>query len=214
MDQVTRMLGQHWAMFYRANMSIDQLTPGQTLDQTVQQVNAYMQEHGRDLAAWEPGLQDEIARLLNVNWIYQRLECEPIRKPILIHEELGRYRVDCGDTRLMALSLCKQPPLVSVVITTVKERGKDFVAWTEIKTDQELIECLGMHAESTQIRFTPNDIDKDYAVSWLEIGDASTATHLHDIDKKLSMMQRYLDQQDHSFKFSTAWAQQEIAWTE
>ena len=212
MDQITRMLGKRYAMFYRAGISIQELSPLQTLDKSIATVNTYMKQHGQNLLAWEPGLQDEISRLVNVNWIYQKLPSEPIKKPILVHQEDGKYRVDCGDTRLMALSLCLDPPQVSAVITTLCELAGEFLDWIAITSDAELIGHLGLDSGSASIYYTPAEADKNYAVSWLEIGDNSTATHLHNIDQKLNMMQQYLDQQPGDFEFSVSWARLPIEW--
>lgn len=212
MDQIARMLGERYAMFYCAGIGIQELSPLQTLDKSIETVNAYMKQHGRNLLAWEPGLQDEISRLVNVNWIYQKLPSEPIRKPILVHQENGKYQVDCGDTRLMALSLCSDPPQVSVVITTPCESAGEFLAWIAITSDSELIGHLDLDSRSASIYYTPAEEDKNYAVSWLEIGDNSTATHLHNIDQKLNMMQQYLDQQPDDFEFSISWAKLPIEW--
>ena len=212
MDQITNLLGERYAMFYRAGVSIQELSPLQTLDKSIETVNTYMKQHGQNLYSWEPGLQDEISRLVNVNWIYQKLPHEPIKKPILVHQENGKYLVDCGDTRLMALSLCLDPPRVSVVITTPCESASEFLDWIAITSDAELIGHLGLDPGSASIYYTPADADKNYAVSWLEIGDNSTATHLHDINQKLNMMQQYLDQQASDFKFSISWAKLPIKW--
>jgi hypothetical protein len=212
MDQVGTMLGQRYMMFYHADMPINKLTPQQTLSESVDLVNVYMKQHGRDLDVWEPGLQDEIARLVNVNWIYQNLPHDPIRKPILVHQDNNKYVVDCGDTRLMALNLCPTPPTVSVILTTLRELADSFSDWDSITNDAELIEHVKMDPGSVSIYYTPTEHDKQYAVSWLEIGDTSTSTHLHDMNKRLGMMQGYLDQQANDFVFSTDWARQSIEW--
>jgi hypothetical protein len=212
MDQITNMLGKRYAMFYRAGISVQELSPLQTLDKSIEIVNAHMKQQGRNLYSWEPGLQDEISRLVNVNWIYQKLPHEPIKKPILIHKENNKYLVDCGDTRLMALSLCSNPPLIAVIITTPCESAGEFLDWIPITNDAELVGHLGLDPGSATIYYTPADADKNYAVSWLEIGDNSTATHLHDINQKLNMMQQYLDQQADNFEFSISWAKQPIEW--
>ena len=212
MDQITNLLGERYAMFYRAGMSIQELSPLQTLDKSIETVNAYMKLHGQNLYSWEPGLQDEISRLVNVNWIYQKLLSEPIKKPILVYQQDRKYHVICGDTRLMALNLCSDPPQVSVVITTPRELAGNFLDWIAITSDAELIDYVGLDTSSAAIYYTPADADKNYAVSWLEIGDNSTAKHLHDINQKLNMMQQYLDQQDSDFEFSISWAKQPIEW--
>ena len=212
MDQITKMLGERYAMFYHVGMSVQELCPMQTLDKSIEIVNTHMKQYGQNLFAWEPGFQDEISRLVNVNWIYQKLPSEPIRKPILVHQEDGKYRVDCGDTRLMALSLCSDSPQVSVVITTPRESAGEFLDWVPITSDAELIGYLDLDPGSAAIYYTPADADKNYAVSWLEIGDNSTAMHLHDINQKLNMMQQHLDQQASDFEFSISWTKQPIQW--
>jgi hypothetical protein len=212
MDQITKMLGERYAMFYHAGMSVQDLCPMQTLDKSIEIVNTHMNLHGRNLLTWEPGLQDEISRLVNVNWIYQKLLSEPIKKPILVYQQDRKYHVICGDTRLMALNLCSDPPLVSVVITTPRELAGDFLDWIPITGDYELIGHVGLDTGSAAIYYTPADADKNYAVYWLEVGDNSTATHLHNINEKLNMMQQYLDQQNSDFEFSVAWAKQPIEW--
>jgi hypothetical protein len=113
----------------------------------------------------------------------------------------------------MALSLCSDPPQVSVVITTTRELAGNFLDWIPITGDAELIGRVGLDTGSAAIYYTPADADKNYAVSWLEVGDNSTATHLHDINQKLNMMQQYLDQQADNFEFSISWAKQSIKWS-
>jgi hypothetical protein len=83
----------------------------------------------------------------------------------------------------------------------------------QITSDAELIDHVGLDTGSAAIYYTPAEVDKNYAVSWLEIGDNSTATHLHDINQKLNMMQQYLDQQTDNFKFRVSWARQPIKWS-
>jgi len=200
-------------MFYHHAVPVSQLRPQQTLDDSIEIVNNYMHVHGRDLSLWELGLQDEAARLVNVNWIYQRLAHEPIKKPILVHCEGNDLVVDCGDTRLMALSLCKSQPLVSVLITVLTHQQHQYQDWIAVTSDVELIQCAGMDPGSTSIYYTPADESSTHAVTWLEIGDVSTAHHLHSLDSKLDMLQRYLDQQRDDFVFSVEWAKQSIDWT-
>ena len=212
MDQITKMLGERYAMFYHAGMSVQELCPMQTLDKSIKIVNTHMKLHGRNLFSWEPGFQDEISRLVNVNWIYQKLPLEPMKKPVLVYQQDRKYHVICGDTRLMALSLCSDPPQVSVVITTLCESAGEFLDWIPITSDAELISRVGLDPGSATIYYTPADAGKNYAVAWLEIGDNSTAKHLHDINQKLNMMQQYLDQQAGDFEFSITWVKQPIEW--
>lgn len=212
MDQVQSMLGQRYCMFYLNDIPIESLTPQQTLQNSIDVVNTYMEQHGRNLRTWGLGMQDEAARLVNVNVIYQNLPQEPVKKPILAHRETNKFIVDCGDTRLMALNLCSNKPTVSVIITALKESSRQYSHWKQIASDAELLDAVGMDHSTAGIYFTPAPDDADYAITWLEVGDASTAHHLHSMDKKLSMLQHYLDQQPADFKFSESWVRSSITW--
>ena len=210
-QSLEKVLGKKYAMFYHSGMPVSSLTPVQTLDGTIDIVNRSLIETGRSLSQWEFGLQDEITRLFSVNWIYQRLKIESIRKPILAHREQEKFVVDCGDTRLMALSLLTDPPTVGVVVTCLHQQASQYNKWKQLFSNSDLIDCVGF-SNNANIFFTPSD-HSDYAISWLEIGDDSTSHHPHDITKRLTLMQIYLDQQDTSFQFSKKWSMTDINWT-
>ena len=101
---IEQALGAQWAMFYHPQWPVEDLLPVCTLEDSIERVNHQLRRN-RDLTTWDPAFQDEAARLLWVNWIYQRLGTEPIRKPVLVHEHDDTLMVDCGDTRLMSLKL-------------------------------------------------------------------------------------------------------------
>lgn len=204
-------LGNKYAMFYHPSLPVSSLTPVQTLDGTIDIVNRSLIKLGRNLSQWEFGLQDEITRLFSVNWIYQHLKIEPIRKPILVHQEQEKFVVDCGDTRLMALSLLKDPPTVGVVITCLIQQTSQYVEWKQLFSNFDLINCVGFN-NNANIFFTPAT-HIDYAISWLEIGDDSTSHHPHDTTKRLTLMQQYIDQQDTNFQFGKKWPLSDINWT-
>lgn len=197
-------------MLYHSAWPVTQLRPVCTLDQCVEQTNNNLRLLGRDLNIWPSGDQDQAARLLWVNWIYQRLPVEPIRKPVLAHKEGGDLVVDCGDTRLMALNLLDDPGTVGVVVTDRKDRTADWPGWQLIQTDQDLLHHTGFdnHAEIS-LRVSPID----HALEWLEIGDQSTAHHLHDQNQRVRMMQAYLNHQPTTLLFDRAWAVSEIDWS-
>jgi hypothetical protein len=205
---IEQSLGDQWAMFYHPQWPVKDLLPVCTLEDSVERVNHQMQ-HNRDLKTWNPADQDEAARLLWVNWIYQRLGTEPIRKPVLVHEHNGTLMVDCGDTRLMSLKLLSNPGSVSVIITVPKECSDQYADWQQICTNQDLKKATG---------FGPNAVillrqaTGNYAVEWLEIGDQTTAHHLHNVDQRVDMMQRYIDEQLNDFKFSVDWARSVVNW--
>jgi hypothetical protein len=152
--------------------------------------------------------QDEAARLMRANWIYQRLGTEPIRKPILVHQEQNQLVVDCGDTRLMALNLLLDPGTVSVVIVVPVAQAKEYADWRQIHTNRDLMRATGFgRGAGIALRTGATG-----AIEWLEIGDHTTAHHLHDVDQRVSMLQQYLNSMPDDFVFSTPWASTQIDW--
>ena len=207
---IEQALSDQWAMFYHPTWPAELLLPVCTLEQSVAIVNHQLQL-SRNLTTWGPGYRDEAARLLWVNWIYQQFGTEPIRKPVLVHEHNDQLIVDCGDTRLMSLKLRSDPGTVGVVVTVPRERDSQYAAWQQIRTNQDLKQATG---------FGPNAIillrqaTGNYAIEWLEIGDQTTAHHLHNIDQRVAMMQSYINEQPIHFEFSTDWAKCAIAWND
>lgn len=207
-DLITDALGNQWAMFYIDKKSCDDLTPMQTLDKSINLVNQSLTNQGRNIANWDLGMQDEITRLLWVNWIYQRLKFEPIRKPILTHYEHGNFYVDCGDTRLMSLKLFDCQSDVSVITTCNLDSVKNFTNWQRIYNTDDLKKCAGFGPDAVVLA-TPA---VDWCLYWLEIGDQHTSHHLHSIDQRMLMIQNYINQQTKDFTFSVDWAKTPIDW--
>lgn len=209
-DIITDCLGSRWAMFYINQMPINKLTSIQTLEKSIELVNQNLNCLGKNLSLWSAGMRDEICRLLWVNWIYQRLGIEPIRKPILTHFQHGQYYVDCGDTRLMSLRLYNLNAQVPVIVTCSISDIDQFNTSTRLHNTNELKTVCGFGQDACVLA-TPA---KDWCLYWLEIGDQTTAHHLHSLDQRLHMMQHYLDQQVETFKFSTNWAKSSIDWAD
>jgi len=206
-------LGADYCMFYHPAIPIMQLTPMQTLDQSCAVVNQALSRLGTELSSWPAGLQDEITRLVRVNKFYQDLHKEPIRKPILVHQQHGQYLVDCGDTRLMTLQLASDAATVSVVVTCLATAADQYADWQPVASDQDLIQLTNFDPDNARILVTKTPSGTDYALEWLEIGDASTGHHLHSIDLRISMMQQYLHTQPANFKFTRDWAKRPIDWS-
>jgi len=211
-QELATALGNKYAMFYNPSILPTFLTPVQIIENSINTINQQLKLLGRNLSVWSRAHQNEIAKLLRVNWIYQRLPIEPIRKPILVHKNHEQLCVDCGDTRLMALNLCSQTPPVSVIITCLIDEVNSYANWQRIYTSQELIDCIGFDSDLAQIFFTTSDPQTTYAFTWFEIGDQSTRHHLHDYDQRLRMMQHYLDTQPCNFEFTVDWAKSRIDW--
>lgn len=212
-DILKTALGSDYCMFYHSAIPASQLTPVQTLDRSCAVVNQALNAHGTELLTWSAGLQDEIARLLWVNKFYQDLHQEPIRKPILVHRQQDQYIVDCGDTRLMTLQLASDTATVSVVVTCLATAADRYTDWQPVAGDQDLIQLTNFDSDNTSILVTKTLPGTDYALEWLEIGDASTGHHLHSIDLRISMMQQYLNTQSATFEFSSDWARSSVDWS-
>lgn len=204
---IEQALGNQWAMFYHPQWPAEDLQPVCTLPQSVHTVNQQL-AHSRNITTWNPAYQDEIARLLWVNWMYQRLGTEPIRKPILVHQEQDQFVIDCGDTRLMALSLLLDPGTVSVVVVVPISQVGEYADWRQIHTNRDLVRATGFgRGAGIALRVSATG-----RIEWLEIGDHTTAHHLHDVDQRVSMLQQYLDSMPADFVFSVDWARAVVDW--
>jgi hypothetical protein len=209
-DVIKSALGDHHGMWYHAAWPRGLLRSVCEIDQSILRANHNLVRWGQDLDHWPPGDQHELARLLRANWIHSRLDREPIRKPVFAHREYEHFVVDCGDTRLMALDLLGDPnSKISVLITDVVYEQDRYRDWQRIHDQQQLRRCtnFGQDAE-IQVRIDPDT----GSISWLEIGDHSTAHHLHDVDQRKRMMRKYLLSRQSDFRFDRAWAGSTIDW--
>jgi hypothetical protein len=184
------------------------LVPGTDLEHAVSFVNSCLQHCGRDLIKWNYGEQDQIARLLWVNLFYQNLQHQPIRKPLLVQPQHNQLCVVCGDTRLMVLDLANHTDSISTVMIVPAQQVSHYPEWTVIYCNQQLIQQLkfDQSAEIT-IRF-----DSAGSVDWFDIGDSTTAVHLHDLNTRIQLMQHYLDCGPLDFVFTLDWAKNKIDW--
>lgn len=207
-DVIKDCLGDRWAMFYTEKMPIHALSPNQTLDKSIYLVNETMEIKGRELTEWNEGLQDEAARLVWVNYIYHRLDREPIKKPIISHYHHGIFHVDCGDTRLMSQVLHDPQAELKVAVTCDLKDIKRFNSWKRIRCDQDLRDAAGFEKDAVIMATSA----EDWCFYWLEIGDSTTAHHPHSFQDRVIMMHQYLRQQDPSFRFSKEWFLFPIDW--
>jgi hypothetical protein len=109
----------------------------------------------------------------------------------------------------MALNLLLDPGTVGVAVTVSAEYSDQFSDWDPILNNQDLIKATGF-GNTAEVLVRPGT---EQAIEWLEIGDHTTAHHLHSVDQRVSMMQNYLNQQPRDFVFSTDWARNYINWT-
>jgi hypothetical protein len=125
-----------------------------------------------------------------------------------VHQEQNHLVVDCGDTRLMALNLLPNPGAVSVVVVVPISCVGKYADWRQIHTNRDLMRATKF-GRSANIALRT---DASGRIEWLEIGDHTTAHHLHDVDQRVVMMQRYVDTQEDTFEFSIDWARSHINW--
>jgi hypothetical protein len=198
-------------IFYK-HMPVSSLTPVSTLDQSIHQVNLFLKQFGRELHTWPHRARNEAARMMWVNWIYNNLNSEPIRKPILVHQHHNEYIVDCGDTRLMAASLYDANLQVPVLITCRGNHQTRYSAWTKVSSNKQLFDLLGFDPDNGTIIATESDPGENHLFSWLEIGDQTTGHHWLDEDMRVSVLQKHLDQQCNNFAFDVNWIIEKINW--
>lgn len=191
-------------MFYKTEVDPRSLTLGQSLENSLRHVNYCLRTLGSNIAEWPWGDQDEATRLVRVNWIYHNLQHEPIRKPILTDH---CHNVICGDTRLMALFLLKDLPTVNVVMVCPIHMQDQYNQWIRICNNQDLIQATNFQPDAHVLVQADSD-----GISWLEIGDQSTAHHLHDHATRVAMMTNYLKNQPADFEISKQWCTDSIDW--
>ena len=206
---ISTVLGDHHEMFYHPAWPSTALQAVCTLDQVLQTVNHAMFELGTKVTHWPAPAQDAAIRLVLVNWVYQRLSHEPIRKPILAYAHQQQLIVDCGDTRLMSLALCEQPTAVPVLVTVDQLHRDRYQSWQPVRCNQDLIEISGF-APDAVILFTTCAITR--RIDWLEIGDHSTSHHMHDQEQRLRMINNYLESWPGDQALDRSWCRSAIPW--
>ena len=211
-QNVFEHLGTEYVMLWHPGLPLSAFTPVQSLENCVETCNHLLDLHGTNILSWDPQHHDIMAQLMNANWICNRLDTEPIKKPILVHGQHGKLIVDCGDTRIMSLTAISNPPCLSAITTVRKTLLSQYQTWTPVQDTNHLIKLCGFDPNQTNVLFTAAEPDLDWAISWLEIGDQSTSHHLHDIGIRIQMLQQWLNTQSPKFRFSTQWVKESIDW--
>lgn len=214
MDLIEQALGTDFAMFYLTEYRSDQLISVVTLQQALDECNKNIDLYGFDMSKWQVYNEyNNGPRLVRVNWIYQNLNQEPIRKPFLVHRENNQFVVDCGDTRLMSLSLLDKPVNVDLLITCRIDQIEEYPSGIRIFNSSQLIDTLNFDKASAVVLCnTVENRNQDYIINWIEVGDQTTAHHLHDDQHRAKLLQAYLRDQGIDFRFSRDWAKSGIDW--
>lgn len=173
---------------YLPNYPVDYLHPIRDLDQMILEANA--------------GIPDALANSVRLNWMVENLRTQPMRKPIFVDDQ---FRVIVGDTRLMAVKLLGIHQVN--VLAQLREPQEHTIS-----TLEQLKHICGYGADA-ELMWHPGDRDiLRQPVEWFEIADASTGTHMHDEQQRLTMITNYL-QAYPGFEFTTQWYQLPIDWS-
>jgi len=197
---------------YYTVMPADQLTPVQTLGGSIEQVNSSIVEHGRTISLWPEYKQNEIARLMWVNWIANNLKSEPVRKPILVHRDCEQLVVDCGDTRIMAATVIDRNVNLPVITSCRPDSAELYQTWTRILSNCQLFKILNFDTNHAKVLVENSLPNLDHAFDWMEISDSSTAHHWHNETQRRDTIQNYLSQQSDTFYFTKEWVSKPINW--
>lgn len=208
---IEQVLGTEYKMFYSPSVPFRMLTPVLSLEQCIHKVNSALDHHGQHLHLWEQHQLNDLAKLVRANWIFQHLDREPIRKPILAHPENNSLLVDTGDTRLMALTAKNKDYNVAVVVTCTLRDSDKFMGWVKIDSTQRLLEVTEFDKKSVTLLVNKSH-NPHSAIEWMEIGDASTGHHLHDQEQRVAMMKKFLQSQAHDYRFNHNWITTSIDW--
>ena len=211
---IEQVLGNHHQMFFHPGLPLSSFTPGLTLVESVERLNQLLDQYNKDFSQYNKWEIDKLGQIMRANWIYQRLDIEPIRKPILVHEKHNQLVVDCGDTRIMAVSQARNCPNLSVIVTVDNNQANKYINWVPIKNNQDLLEVTGFDVTQTNIYLRLSEPDQDWYISWLEIDSASTSHHLHDSNLRINMMKNWIDTMPDDFRFSVDWITWPINWAE
>jgi hypothetical protein len=199
------MQNQSYCLLYNPQFEINSITPVINLDQLIGLCNYTVSRTEHDL---DPGAENELARILRLNWIYNDLQanCLKIVKPLFLSLQAFNLVTVQGDTRLMAANLChltRVPCLVSVPVFY-----KDlFANWTVVENIQHLGQLTNFDPEEIVITCTSNQL-----IDNIDYNSAKTSHHMHDFDQRLRMIKNYLKTQTTQFKFSKSWCRERIDW--
>jgi hypothetical protein len=147
--------------------------------------------------------QNQLAKVVRLNWMVENLKHEPVYKPLLVNSTMT---VQTGDTRLAAIVLNDHIAHVPCLMSaTIDEMNLD---WVYIQDTDHLGEILNLD---------PNKIitqERDWnfeQLEWIEFAYDHTANHMHDERERLRMITNYLEQHPGTV-FTREWLQTPIDW--
>ncbi len=215
MDKIQNALGSQYLMFFHPAVPSDQFSPMLDLNCCLHQINRAIDIWGNRVSSWPSWeAKREAAKLVHASWIYQNLSTEPIRKPLLVHRlRNGLLKVDCGDTRMIAIELLAQKLLIPAATTCSHEHAHYFADWWPIASDRELLYATGLWANyHCRVQITSSNQNKDIAFDWLGISSPLTRHHMHDADQRVRMLENFLGTKDPGFRFDQHNARECIDW--
>ena len=205
-QQITQA-GQ-FTVWYHARLPVNQVQPLMALDRLLAICNQALDLGWHTADAYQ---QEELARLVRINWFVQDLSAtNRIIKPVLLQPQAFNLVVQQGDTRLMALEACPWIATVPALVSLRSCHRPFFESWTQIHTEQQLTDLLGLEPGCVLLR---DDVARLDSLTWIEFQSVQTAHHMHDDAERVRMMCRYLDQQDRQFRFHRSWIAHAVDWT-
>jgi hypothetical protein len=193
----------NYHLFYNPVAPINGIVPLINLSQLIRLCNYTMKKTAQDL---DPGAENELARLVRVNFIYNNLLKNKLKiiKPLFLEANGFSLITVQGDTRLMAAELCGLTTVACLVKVPLTYQNL-FPGWILVKDVNHLSELTGFGPAEIEIKGQEN-------IEWIEFSSVSTAHHMHDFDQRLRMIKNYIKQQPSSFEFSREWCQTPINW--
>ena len=198
------MITEH-DLFYHPAFPINGITPCINLNQLIRLCNYTIKKTTSDL---DPGAENELARIVRVNFIYNNLLDTKLKivKPLFLEVNGFNLITVQGDTRLMAADLCGIITVPCLIEVPLMYQNL-FSGWISVKDINHLSELTGFDPVEINIRYQENK-----KIEWIEFSAVSTAHHMHDFDQRLRMIKNYINQQPKSFSFSREWCQTPMNW--
>jgi len=200
-----------YCLLYHPGIPVHYVNPVLPLTQLLDDVNMVLTKARND---HNPAEQNNLARMVRINWMVEDLKYNKIVKPIVLNLRYFTLTTITGDTRLQAISLSPHIKTVSALLTVKEEYVDQFSDWELISDVEDL--CWRMGGLPPEKILLSEGVDNwyDQELDWIEFDLQETSNHMHDEDQRLRMIYNYLDQQTEDFQFTKEWLQTPIEWNQ
>lgn len=201
---------ENYSVFY-STVKLDQLCPTQTLTRTIELGNQYI-DNFRSNSIIPDFAYNELARLIWLNWMYDHFKTNTIVKPILIHQHNNNFIVDCGDTRIMAMSLHNNFIDLPVLLTIKNNFAQQFGKWLKIESNNQLFSLLDLDHLQSNLIIQKTKADDTHAWCWYDISTEINGQHWRNEPLRLKTLKNYLNTCEKHFEFTENWIRSSIHW--